>query len=112
MGNSSSSINIRSLAALRRRLVAVPFHLFVGEDGNDAYQRRIRKMASRAERHTARGMLMAALSGVPADSVDKSVGDYFRMEGSLGGLEKDGAGGGRKHHVFVERSGPLQKSIY
>jgi len=50
---SMGNISIGSLAALRRRLVAVPFHLFVGEEGNHPYQRRIRKLVSRAERHSA-----------------------------------------------------------
>ena len=98
----SMGININSLAALRRRLVAVPFHLFVGERGDNVYQRRIRKMASRAERYTSKGILTAALNEVPVESINKSVGE-FTCTKNLG--VKDYGG-------MVQRSGPLQKSIH
>ena len=94
-------VNIASLAALRRRLVAVPFHLFVGEEGNDGYQRRIRRLVSRAERpaRTAKSMLMAALFELPPESIQKSVGEFALIEDL-------------KVHSYVERSGPLQKNIH
>ena len=95
----SMGVNINSLAALRRRLVAVPFHLFVGETGNTAYQRRIRKLASRIERYTAKGILMAALNEVPIESINKSVGE-FNTANDLG------------DYGIMKRSGPLQKSIH
>jgi len=94
----SMGVNVNSLAALRRRLVAVPFHLFVGEAGNNVYQRRIRKLASRVERYTAKGILIAALNEVPIESIDKSVGEFTHMD--------------MKDYGGIERSGPLQKSIY
>jgi len=94
----SMGVNVNSLAALRRRLVAVPFHLFVGETGNNVYQRRIRKLASRVERYTAKGILIAALNEVPIESIDKSVGEFTHMD--------------MTDYGGIERSGPLQKSIY
>jgi len=97
----SMGVNINSLAALRRRLVAVPFHLFVGERGDNVYQRRIRKLASRAERYTAKAMLLAAFNEVPDESINRSVGDFTNIE-KLGVHNYGG----------VERSGPLQKSIH
>ena len=97
----SMGVNINSLAALRRRLVAVPFHLFVGEMGDNVYQRRIRKLASRSKRYTAKGMLLAALNEVPVESINKSLGDFITMKDL-----------GVQNYGGVERSGPLQKSIY
>ena len=103
---------VNSLAALRRRLAAVQLHLFVGEEGNDGYQRRIRKLVSSAHRHMAKGMLMAALNEVPVDSVDKNVGDFMGLENVEKGEDTHGLAGAGKHYVSVEHSGPLQKSIY
>ena len=97
---SALGVSIGSLAALRRRLAAVPFHLFVGEECNNLYQRRIRKLVSRAERHSAKSMLMSALYEMPAESINKSVGDFTSVEEQ------------KVHAQAVERSGPLQKSIY
>ena len=97
----SMGININSLAALRRRLVAVPFHLFVGERGDNVYQRRIRKMASRAERYTSKGILTAALNEVPVESINKSVGEFTHTKDL-----------GVKDYGGTVRSGPLQKSIH
>ena len=97
---SALGVSLGSLAALRRRLAAVPFHLFVGEECNNLYQRRIRKLVSRAERHSAKSMLMSALYEMPAESINKSVGDFTSVEGQT------------VHTHAVERSGPLQKSIY
>ena len=77
----------------------MPFHLFVGETGNTAYQRRIRKLASRIERYTAKGILTAALNEVPIESINRSVGE-FNTANDLG------------DYGIMKRSGPLQKSIH
>lgn len=87
------------LESARRKLTGVPFHLFVGEDGSDAYQRRLRKLASRAQRHSAHSMLTAALAEVPESSRTKLVTDFTPHDS----LEK---------YEFVKRSGPLQRSVY
>jgi tRNA-dihydrouridine synthase A len=88
-----------SMGSLRRRLVAVVFNLFSGEDGNDTFQRRIRKMAGRAERHTARSILTAALFEVPDESANKAVDEHASMDEI-------------KVYDFTRRSGPLQRSIF
>jgi tRNA-dihydrouridine synthase A len=84
----------------RRKLTGVPFHLFVGEDGSDAYQRRISKLAARAQRHSSHAMLAAALAEVPESSRTKLVTD-FTPHDSL-----------ETYEMFVKRSGPLQRSVY
>jgi tRNA-dihydrouridine synthase A len=83
---------------LRRRLVAVPFTLFAGERGSDAFQRRVRKLASRSYRHSARSMLLAAMKDVPVETLQKPVSDY-----TLDNLDS--------YIEFRRRSGPLQRSI-
>jgi tRNA-dihydrouridine synthase A len=88
------------LESARRKLTGVPFHLFVGEDGSDAYQRRLGKLASRAQRHSAHSMLAAALAEVPESSRTKLVTD-FTPHDSL-----------ETYESFVKRSGPLQRSVY
>ena len=87
------------LESARRKLAGVPFHLFVGEDGSDAYQRRLRKLASRAQRHSSHAMLTAALAEVPESSRTKLVTNFTPHDS----LEK---------YEFVKRSGPLQRSVY
>jgi len=52
----------KSLKQFRKTLVGVPFHLFVGTVDNDHFQRRLRKLVARADRYTAKGMLLAALA--------------------------------------------------
>jgi len=99
-GKSPESIQ-GSLAALRRRLVAVPFQLFAGEEGNEAYQRRIRKLVARAERHSGAGMLEAALSEVPAESYTKPVDEYSTDVCDLPVFQ-----------ASYQRSGPLQRTIF
>mmetsp|Transcript_1293 Transcript_1293/g.1963 ORF Transcript_1293/g.1963 Transcript_1293/m.1963 type:complete len:484 (-) Transcript_1293:125-1576(-) len=84
---------------LRRRLVAVPFALFWGEDGNNAYQRRIRKLAGRPQRHSASSILKAALAEVPISVQEKPVSEYSLYEA------------GETYHHYNARSGPLQRSI-
>lgn len=91
--------NSNSMDALRRRLVAVPFNLFSGEDGNDRYQRRIRKLVSRVGRHTASSILNAGLSEVPLDSLNKCV-DLHTPHDEI------------QVYDFTRRSGPLQRSIW
>lgn len=85
------------IEALRRRLVAVPFTLFMGEEGNNAYQRRIRKLISRPQRHSARSILLAAMSFVPSETLDRPVSDFS--------LEVE------DYSKYNPRSGPLQRSI-
>ena len=85
------------MEALRRRLVAVPFALFAGEDGNDIFQRRIRKLISRPGRHSARSVLLAALAEVPSSTLHRSVSEHSPT------IEL--------YREYNQRSGPLQRSI-
>jgi tRNA-dihydrouridine synthase A len=83
--------------ALRRRLVSVPFTLFAGEEGNDIFQRRIRKLISRPDRHSARSVLLAAMAEVPTETLQRPVSEY--------NLEI------KSYSAYNQRSGPLQRSI-
>jgi tRNA-dihydrouridine synthase len=85
------------MEALRRRLVAVPFTLFVGEEGNNVFQRRIRKLISRPDRHTARSILLAAMAEMPVESLNRPVTEHS--------LEME------SYTEYNQRSGPLQRAI-
>lgn len=79
LGGSPESIEI-----LRRRLVAVPFHLFVGEKGSDAFQRRVKKLTSRSMLIRASSILSGASSFLPAETLDKCVDDHVPWENIVG----------------------------
>lgn len=89
---------IGNIEALRRRLVAVPFQLFAGEEGSHQYQRRIRKLVSRPSRHSSYTILEAAVSEVPRESREMPVGEHTPI-------------GAKNYFEFVQRSGPLQQNI-
>lgn len=90
--------NYREL--LRRKLVAVPFSLFAGEDGNNAYQRQIRKLGNRpGRRHRASTVLRGALSHVPNEVRRKVVTDTVPLDGI------------RSYSEYNQRSGPMQRTI-
>jgi tRNA-dihydrouridine synthase A len=94
------SSSLDSIERLRRRLVAVPFTLFAGEEGNHAYQRRIRKLIARSHRHTSRSILVAAMAEVPVYVLDKAVAE---CASTLDEIDT--------YSEFVQRSGPLQRAI-
>jgi tRNA-dihydrouridine synthase A len=77
---SSLGASLESIDTLRRRLVAVPFHLFVGEDGNDAFQRRVKKLSSRTIPIKASSILSGASTFLPAHTLDKCVDDHVPWE--------------------------------
>jgi tRNA-dihydrouridine synthase len=91
---------LESLANLRRRLVAVPFHLFAGEKGNAEYQRRMQKLIARAERHSSSAILAAALSVVPPETACKPVNQYASETKDIPAFQSP-----------RRRSGPLQRTI-
>jgi len=84
---------------IRKQLVAVPFHLFMGEEGNNAFQRRLRKLSGRGERTTAKGMLDAAAREVPSEILEKSVEEHTPWADI-------------EHFDFTKRSGSMQRTIY
>lgn len=88
-----------SIAWHRRRLVAPIFHLFMGEEGNEAYQRRLRKLVSRADRHPTPSMILAAMAEVPSRSLDKPLKEHTPWDQ----IPK---------YDFTKRSGAMQRTIY
>jgi tRNA-dihydrouridine synthase A len=87
------------LKEFRKKLVAAPFHLFMGEDGNNRYQRRLRKLAGRGDRYTAASMLLAAMNEVPSSTLERCVDDHVPWDD----IEK---------FDFTKRSGALQRTIH
>jgi tRNA-dihydrouridine synthase len=81
---SSLDASPESIDILRRRLVAVPFHLFVGENGNDVFQRRVKKLTSRSMLIKASSILSGASLFLPAESLDKCVDDHVPWENIVG----------------------------
>jgi tRNA-dihydrouridine synthase len=98
------------LESLRKRLVAVPFHLFTGEEGSDEFQRRLKKlrdtkMNGRNQNQKkknkksqiqmkAASILRAASSFVPMETLDKTVDDFVPWEDVAkfeGGLKRGSA---------------------
>jgi tRNA-dihydrouridine synthase A len=73
-----------SIDILRRRLVAVPFRLFVGENGNDAFQRRVKKLMSRTMLIKASSILLGASMFLPAHTLDKCVDEHVPWENIAG----------------------------
>jgi len=90
------------LDLLRRSLVAAPFHLFTGEEGSDAYQRRIRKLASRKLGKGGGGgaaaILEAASMELSPAALDKCVNVHVPWKDV-------------KTHEFAARSGRMQRII-
>ncbi|KAL3917667.1 MAG: hypothetical protein SGILL_004607, partial [Bacillariaceae sp.] len=64
------------VCTLRRALVAPAFHLIVGEDGNAEYQRLLKKLVGRAQRHCSSQILQAAMAQVPSATLDKDLSDH------------------------------------
>ncbi|KAL7534916.1 hypothetical protein ACHAXR_009626 [Thalassiosira sp. AJA248-18] len=93
-GQSSSFREI-----LRKKLVAVPFSLFAGEDGNNAYQRTIRKLGNRPGRHMASTILSGALTHVPSDVRAKPLTEFTPLDSI------------ETYSKYNQRSGPLQRAI-
>jgi len=82
------------MESLRRRLVAVPFHLFTGEDGSDHFQRHLKKLREKCRNVKASSILTGAASFVPAHSLAKRVDDFIPWEDIAqyeGGLKRGSA---------------------
>lgn len=79
---------------LRRRLIAVPFHLFTGEEGNDGFQRRLKKLKSKTDKVKASSILSGAALCVPTSTLEKCVDDFVPWNGIAkykGGLKRGSA---------------------
>ena len=96
--------NRLALETTRRKLVSVPFHLFVGEDGNTSYQRRIERLLVRIQKNpgsmTSYQILLAALAEVPAETRSKSITDHVPQHQIP------------TYEMATKRSGPLQRRIH
>jgi tRNA-dihydrouridine synthase A len=88
-----------SIAWHRRRLVAPIFHVLMGEEGNEAYQRRLRKLVARADRHSASSMLLAAMAEVPSHSLDKPLHEHTSWDQIT-------------KYDFTKRAGAMQRTIH
>jgi hypothetical protein len=69
-----------TMETLRRRLVAVPFHLFVGEEGSDEFQRHLKKLREKCRSVKASSILAGSASFVPAESLNKCIHDFVPWE--------------------------------
>jgi len=85
--------------ALRKKLVAVPFSLFAGEDGNNAYQRTIRKLGNKPGRHIASTILQGALAHVPLEVRAKPITEFSSLDSI------------QTYSEYIQRSGPLQRAV-
>lgn len=97
--NKRKSQEEDSIVWHRRRLLAPVFHLFMGEEGNDQYQRRLRKLLERGDRHTTSSMLLAAMAQIPDTVLDKPIHEHVPWDE----IPK---------YDFVKRSGSIQRTIY
>jgi len=83
-----------TMGVLRRRLIAVPFHLFMGEEGSDAFQRRLKKLKVKTDSVKASSILSGAALFVPSTTLDKCVDDFVRWDELVmyeGGLRRGSA---------------------
>ena len=65
---------------LRRRLVAVPFHLFVGEEGSDEFQRHLKKLREKCRSVKASSIIAGSASFIPTESLNKYIDDFVAWE--------------------------------
>ena len=95
MGVSASTIEV-----LRRRLIAVPFHLFAGEEGNDDFQRRLKKLKSKTDKVKASSILSGAASFVPLSTLERCVDDFVPWDDIS------------KYECGLKRGSAMQRIIY
>lgn len=96
----SMGVAAGTIEVLRRRLIAVPFHLFVGEDGNDDFQRRIKKLKNKTDKMKASSILSGAASFVPLSTLKKCVDDFVSWDHVA------------KYECGLKRGSAMQRIIY
>ena len=84
----------------RKKLVSSPFHLLMGEDGNEKYQRTLRKLCSRGDRYSAQAIIQAAMTHVPVETLSKRVDNHTPWKEI------------QTYDSTTKRSGALQRIIY
>ena len=95
--------NQKNREELTKKLVAVPFSLFVGKEGHDAYQRTIRKLVQKKiSTMSTEGILQAALQHIPDDVLY----DQLVTDTTITDIDND------KYALGTKRSGPLQRMIW
>lgn len=99
------------LGAFRKRLVAPVYHLMVGEVGNAEYQRLLKKLTDRAQRHSAVDMIQAGMAHVPSTVLHKPLSDHVPwVDVQRQMLAKTMTTGGAG--VATKRSGAMHRIIY
>mmetsp|Transcript_12876 Transcript_12876/g.23299 ORF Transcript_12876/g.23299 Transcript_12876/m.23299 type:complete len:586 (+) Transcript_12876:150-1907(+) len=96
----SMGVAAGTIEVLRRRLIAVPFHLFVGEDGNDDFQRSIKKLKNKTDKVKASSILSGAASFVPLSTLKKCVDDFVSWDDVA------------KYECGLKRGSAMQRIIY
>lgn len=95
MGASEGTMDV-----LRRRLIAVPFHHFTGEEGSDDFQRRLKKLKNKTDKVKASSILSGAMSFVPSSTLDKCVDYYTQWEDVA------------KYEFGLRRGSAMQRIVY
>ena len=88
------------LEALRRRLISVPFHLFVGENGSDKFQRRLTKLKDKTSGMKASSVLSGAASFVPPHSMNKCINDFVAWDDIA------------KYEFGIKRGSAMKRIVY
>ena len=97
--------NHKNREELAKKLVAVPFSLFVGKEGNDAYQRTIRKLVQKKiSTMSTEGILQAALQHIPDDVLFNQLVTDTTTTNTENKNDK--------YSLGTKRSGPLQRMIW
>ncbi|KAG7347740.1 tRNA dihydrouridine synthase A [Nitzschia inconspicua] len=97
------------ICIFRKELVAPAYHLFVGEEGNAAYQRLLKRLTSRAQRHTSAQILQASMAQLPDESLNKRIEQHLpwnRIQCEFQESYGEAAMGATK------RSGAMQRIVY
>ncbi|KAG7368398.1 tRNA dihydrouridine synthase A [Nitzschia inconspicua] len=97
------------ICIFRKELVAPAYHLFVGEEGNAAFQRLLKRLTSRAQRHTSAQILQASMAQLPDESLNKRIDDHLpwnKIQCEFQESYGEAAMGATK------RSGAMQRIVY
>jgi hypothetical protein len=106
---TSKNARDEGVCGLRRALVAPAFHLMVGEDGNAGYQRLLKRLVGRPQRHSSAQMLQAAMAQVPSATLDKALEDHVAWNYVRQEFRKKH---GEAASNVTKRSGALQRVIH
>jgi tRNA-dihydrouridine synthase len=77
---TSMGVSSLYLENMRKRLIAVPFHLFSGEVGSDVFQRQLKKLRDKTDRLKASSILSAAATFVPTETMHRKINEYLSWQ--------------------------------